>query len=116
MLLLAYIVVGHPDWEEADISVFAAFPGGDVDTQREKFIELIEAGRIPVLRQNVRFHTAPSGEEFAALVPQHSSKASLVMMGLTQERLRDKGVDLLTRYPDLGEVLFVVASERVLVE
>ena len=43
-------------------------------------------------------------------------KADLVVMGLTLERLREKGVDVLTRHTELGEVLFVVASESVLVE
>jgi hypothetical protein len=115
-LLLAYILVGHPEWEDAEISVFAAFPHSDVDEQRQRFVDLVEAGRIPITRQNIRFHTVRSGEEFRVLVPIHSAKADLVVMGLTIDRLREKGVDVLTRHPELGEVMFVVASESVLVE
>ncbi|MBK7644403.1 MAG: amino acid permease [Planctomycetes bacterium] len=116
MMLLVYILVGHADWEDAEISVFAAFPDTDVDAQQRQFVERIEAGRIPVSRKNVRFHTVKSGEDFRALVSVHSAKADLIVMGLTFERLREKGVDLLTRHREAGEVLFVLASESVLID
>ena len=116
MLLLAYILVGHPDWQDAEISVFAAFPDDDVDAQQQHFVEHVEAGRIPILRRNIRFHNATTGEDFRALVIRHSASADLVVMGLTPARLQEKGVDLMTRHAQLGEVLLVVASESLLME
>jgi hypothetical protein len=116
MLLLAYILAGHEDWSQAEISVFAAFPQRELGEERERFVGLLEAGRIPISPANVRFHTVEVGEAFRELVEQTSATADLVVMGITLERLREKGPDLLTRHPALAEVLFVLASERVLIE
>jgi len=37
-------------------------------------------------------------------------------MGYTEERLRQKGAELLLRHPSLNEVLWVAARERIPIE
>ena len=39
-----------------------------------------------------------------------------MILGFTRERLTEKGMVLLRRHPDLGEVLFVSAAERIAID
>ena len=54
--------------------------------------------------------------DFSSLVQAKSSEADLVVMGFTEERLRQKGSELLLRHPSLNEVLWVAAHERISME
>jgi amino acid transporter len=116
MTLLAYILVGHQDWRKAEISVFAAFPPEEVGERRRQFEEMMEGGRLPIRKENVRFHSVSDGDSFRELVESSSGEADLVILGTTLERLRTHGRDLLTRHDALGDVLFVAAAERVVIE
>jgi amino acid transporter len=116
MMLLAYILLGHPDWQEAEISIFAAFPRESLRTERERLLAMIATGRIPVTARNVRFLSVDDAEAFRRLVQRLSSQADLVVMGFTLDRLSERGPETFTRHPDLKEVLFVSAAENIVIE
>jgi hypothetical protein len=116
MTLLAYILVGHKDWRRAEISIFAAFPPDQVLEQRARFEAMMEAGRIPIRKENVRFFSVVDGQAYHSLVEGSSAQADLVVLGVTLDRLADKREYLLTRYPSFGEVLFVAAAEHVVID
>ena len=35
MILLGYIVLGHPEWKRGEIKLFASFPEEDLEEERE---------------------------------------------------------------------------------
>ncbi len=113
MILLAYILLGHAEWERAEIRIFAAFPRSDVAEQRAKLMEMITAGRLPISAKNLRIIPTDDQVDFEHLVQDRSADADLVIMGFTEQRLRDKGTQLLRRHPSLREVLFVAAAHEV---
>jgi hypothetical protein len=114
MLMLGYMLLGHPDWEAAKLRVFAAFPDGEVEEQHRRLAAMIEEGRLPISPHNIRFHRVNDGGAFRELVETSSAGSDLVIMGLTLERVQSKGAELLARYPSLPQVLFVCAREKVL--
>jgi len=116
MILLSYILLGHPDWHEAEITVYAAFPFAEVDEQRAKLNTMIEAGRLPISKKNLRIFPTDEKVDFNKLVEKHSSMADLVIFGFTSDRLREKDTDLFLKHPSLRDVLFVCAQERILIE
>jgi len=116
MILLAYILLGHPDWKEGEISVFAAFPQGEVAARTDELKAHIEAGRISITSKNVRIFATDAGTDFPGLVERTSGAADLVIFGFTRERLEKKGVELFRRCPGLRDVLFVSALQRVEIE
>jgi amino acid transporter len=116
MLLLAYIILGHPDWNDAEIRVFAAFPTHEAEEQERKFEQLVSEGRLPVNRHNLTVLRIDAGDAFRAAVEQASEDADLTILGLTAERLADRGIELAQRFPLLRQVLFVTAQERILIE
>ncbi len=116
MILLAYILLGHPDWSEAEIHIFAAFPQADVAEQRKRLIDLIETGRLPISTKNLRIIPTDEAVDFDRLVASLSANADLVFLGFIRDRLEGKGSALLRRHPALADVLFVSATERILIE
>jgi hypothetical protein len=48
MILLAYIIMGHPEWQKGFIKIFALFEEGELHDRREKFMALVKSGRLPI--------------------------------------------------------------------
>ncbi len=116
MILLAYILVGHPDWQDAEIRIFAAFPREEVEEQRARLLEMIATGRLAISEKNLRVIATDDRTNFERLVEVVSAGADLVIFGFTSQRLQEKGLDLLRRHPALRDVLFVSAEQRVRIE
>jgi amino acid transporter len=116
MVLLAYILLGHREWRTAEITVFAALPSEQVASQRKGFRELIAEGRLPIPEKNIRFLASDSGEAFDELVARESAEADLVILGMTEARLAERGESLLRRHSTLPNVLFVLAREQISIQ
>jgi len=115
-ILLAYILLGHPDWRDARISIYAALPQEEAQEETTRLRELISAGRLPISERRVRIIPTTDRVDFDSLVASRSSSADLVILGFTLERLEEKGRELFQRHPELRDVLFVNARELILIE
>lgn len=116
MILLAYILLDHPEWKKAEISIYAGFPRAQAREETIKLRELISAGRIPVTERRIEIIPTDENVDFSRMVEARSADADLVILGFTPERLREKGIELLLRHPNLKDVLWVSAQERILIE
>jgi hypothetical protein len=77
---------------------------------------MITGGRLLISEKNVRVIPTDDGIDFEKLVVAHSSGADLVLVGFTEEKLERRGAGLLGRFPELRDVLFVSAEERIFIE
>jgi len=116
MILLAYILLGHPDWTDAELLIHAAFPQDDVANETARLVDLIRSGRLPISLKNLRIIPTDDAVEFETLVEERSAAADLVIAGFNRERLAEKGAPLLRRFPALGDVLFVSAAEKIVID
>jgi hypothetical protein len=116
MILLAYILLGHPEWSEAEVMIYAAFPKADVVARSEQLHEMILSGRLPISTKNLRVIPTDADVDFDELVARSSADADLVIFGFTEERSLAKGDALFRRHPDLKDVLFVSAVQQILIE
>lgn len=119
MLLLAYIIVGHREWRRAEIRLFACFDSGDGDGEREtdKLSRLTTGGRLPISRQNITSVSCTTRQALEQEVTLRSSKADLVIAGLTDDDLQSgEAEQVLQSYNGANDVLFVHASEPVAIE
>ncbi len=116
MILLAYILVGHPDWKSAEIEILVAAPEERAAGEEAKIEETLATGRIPVSPRNVRIFPTDANADFSLLVAEHSTSADLVILGFTMPRLSSKGAELLQRHPELKDILFVCADARLTIE
>ncbi len=113
MILIVYVLLGHPDWSAAEVRIFAAFPREDAPREHARLSELVESGRLPISRKNLEVIPTDDETDFKTLVAERSSHADLVLFGLTRARLESRGRELLRRHPSLGDVLFVSAAETI---
>ncbi|MEM7587034.1 MAG: hypothetical protein AAF560_26825, partial [Acidobacteriota bacterium] len=113
MILLAYILLGHPDWQDAEISVFAAYPKERVKKESAKLLEMAQTGRVSISPRNLTVIATDDKGNFDELVAKRSAKADLVIRGFVEEKLRDHGCKFFQRHPELRDVLFVAARQRI---
>ena len=117
MLLLAYIIVGHREWRHAEIRLFVCFDSENGKRETNKLSKLMTEGRLPISRQNVTSVPCTTHEALEQEVTLRSSKADLVIAGLTDDDIKsDEAKQALQRYYGANDVLFVHASEPVAIE
>lgn len=117
MILLSFILAGHPAWQRAEIHVFAAFPMSEVEEQTRQLNAMIAAGRLPISEKNVVIIGTDDREDYVRLVEEQSAAADLAILGFDQARLREAGPSgVYSRFPALRDVLFVNAQQRILID
>lgn len=114
--MLSYILLGHRDWQNAEIRIFAAVPQAEASERRVQLNEMIDSGRLPISRKNLRILPTDHAVDFDELVASRSAYADLVIFGFTEERLKERGPELFMRHENLHDVLFVCAKQRILIE
>lgn len=117
MLLLAYIIVGHREWRHAEIRLFVCFDSENGERETNKLSKLMTEGRLPISRQNVTSVPCTTHEALEQEVTLRSSKADLVIAGLTDDDIKSGETEqALQCYDGANDVLFVHASEPVAIE
>jgi len=113
MILLAYILVGHPDWEGAEISIFACYPASAMNDELTKLNEMIAEGRLPISRRRVTPVPYSSESSFERAAANLSGEADLVILGLTQQDVNKLLGTVLKSQAGLKDILYVYASQRI---
>ena len=116
MILLSYILLGHPDWKNAEIRVFAALPRNQLVERREEFKRLISEGRLPVSEKNLRFLPTHDVASFRKLVARLSADADLTVVGFDLDGLQERREEVFTNHPTLKDVLFVHTPQEITIE
>ena len=104
MILLAYILQGHPDWSDASISVFFLHDGENAE-EEEALRASIVGGRLPIAEQNIEHITHHSSS--VQTIKNKSGGADLVILGFQASDFETMGEDAFERFNGLGEVMFV---------
>lgn len=111
MILLSYIVLGHPDWQKGKIKIFELCKEKDFENTRTHLIDLIHTGRLPISPKNIEIIREDENVSAKALINSKSSEAGLTFIGFVEEQLKHNH-ELFTGYDKIGDVLFVNASEH----
>jgi len=113
MILLAYIILGHPDWSKGEIKLFASFPEQELDVQRDALLELVQSGRLPLSAQNIHLIGQTAGANRREIINTRSRDADLTIIGFVGEALRKKKAELFQGYDGIGNVLFVNTTQEI---
>ncbi|MDE0481756.1 MAG: amino acid permease [Candidatus Poribacteria bacterium] len=117
MLLLAYILVGHPEWKRAKIRLFACSASWDTELDADELSTVIKEGRLPISMQNVTSVSYESEEALEQEVALRSAQADLVITGLTADDINSPDLDyVLQRYQGVNDVLFVHSIEPIAID
>ncbi|MDD3097155.1 MAG: amino acid permease [Candidatus Cloacimonetes bacterium] len=114
MILLAYILVGHPEWKGCQIRVFDVVVDGSAETT-DSLEEMIASGRLPISASNIQKVNKPSDREFSEIVSQGSVDADLIILGLSLKKMRKDNGAFLMNFSCAQDMLFVRAGQKILI-
>ncbi len=115
MILMAYIISGHPDWKNGDIKIYSLFPAQDLGKQQEALMDLIKDGRLPISAQNIRMIPKQENEDAKSLINNTSKHADLTILGFRGEMVRHEAEGVFQAYEELGDILFVNTNTRKII-
>lgn len=113
MILMAYILQGHPDWRNSHIQVFSIYRDGERAAREARIQELIQAGRIPISEQNIEMVEEMPGDLREELIDARSKYADLTFIGFNDADIRREGIKLFEAHHGIGNILFVDAHDEV---
>jgi hypothetical protein len=107
MILLAYIIMGHPEWQNGETKIFAIYPEAEAAAQKEKLLSLIAAGRLAISPNNVEVIRRKEDIRTRAVINEKSVDADLTLIGFRSEAVRHDQEAVFKGYDKLGNILFV---------
>ena len=113
MILLAYVLTGHPDWQGAEIKLFAVFEESMLAEEEQRLYDLIETGQLPISRTNIDVLCRQDNTDSRGVIARKSGEADLVILGFRDEALKRMGKEYFGGYGEIGNVLFVNAAGEV---
>ncbi|MDQ3392913.1 MAG: amino acid permease [Bacteroidota bacterium] len=112
MILMAYIILGHPEWKKGNIKIFIISDEHELPKQREKLLSLINEGRLPISPMNISFIPQKGDVDTKQIINDKSKDADLTIIGFRNELIRKKEPDVFLGYSDLGDILFVNTTKE----
>lgn len=113
MILMAYVLLGHPDWSDAAIKIKALYPEHHLKEERQRLLELIKNGQLPISPNNIRFIPHKQDVDAKAIINQNSADADLTILGFRDEILKHQGKETFQGYESLGSTLFINAGDEI---
>ncbi|HHH53284.1 MAG TPA: amino acid permease, partial [Bacteroidetes bacterium] len=113
MILIAYIIIGHPDWKGAEIKIFAIFPESKIDKEKNNLFELIDKGQLPISKQNITIISRKNEINSVDLINQMSVDADLTIVGFLPEIVKKYGIEKFLKYDKIGNILFIHNADPI---
>ncbi|MFY0598880.1 MAG: amino acid permease [Cyclobacteriaceae bacterium] len=107
MILLAYVIAGHPDWKKVQIKIFAILPESEINQENARIMKLIDDGRLPIAERNVNFITQKEGTSNREIINAKSKDADLTIIGFKSETIKQLGKKAFEGYDNIGNILFI---------
>ena len=107
LILLSFIIAGHPDWKKSSIKVFSTCRPGQAAETQHALSELVSSGRLPITENNIGIIEVTPGRSTRSLINERSSDAALILTGFRTETLKQNGETVLGGYDNTGTILFV---------
>ncbi len=112
MILLGYIMMGHPDWQNAEIEIYAIFPEHELKEQQTKLKQIAREGRLPIRPGNINVIAKSDDKSNKDIINMVSKTADLTIIGFRSEAIKQLGDSILKGYDDIGNILFVNAQKE----
>ena len=112
MILLGYVIMGHPEWRNAEIKIFAAMPEDDMAVQEDRMAKLIKEGRLPISPNNIQLITISPDVNVKEIIRVKSCDADLTLIGFKTELVKQLEEHAFEGYDGLGNILFINAHKE----
>jgi len=112
MILLSYIMLGHPEWKNGVINIFSTYPPNEKAATEKKLLELISTGRLPISPSNIKLIPQLKEEKIDMIINKKSADSDLTIVGYNSENIETESEVTFNKYPDIGNILFVSAYQE----
>ena len=112
MILLGYILLGHPEWKKGIIKIFALYPENKVAQQKKYLLRLITSGRLPISTSNIELIPRRVDSNVKDIINSHSQDADLTIVGFKRGQDGDVPITTFSGYDKLSNILFVNATKE----
>lgn len=116
MILLGFIILGHPDWKQGRIKIFNICHAGEYEKNKQAMINLVQTGRLPISEKSIRLLVKDENTPAKSIINQHSANAGLTMIGIREELVKREKEILFEGYDQLGTILFVYSMDNKLID
>lgn len=116
MILLSFIIAGHPDWRKADIQIFNICKKEFVQETRRQLDELVTSGRLPITNSNIEIIQEQEDVAVRDIINEKSAEAGLSIIGFRGETLKHEKSEIFKGYDELGNILFINANSQKTIE
>jgi hypothetical protein len=116
MILLSFILLGHPDWKRGNIKIFDVCKPEELEETEKKIKELMVSGRLPVTSKNIEMIVEPTDISVKQLVNKYSANAGMTLIGFREETLNHEKEKLFQGYDDMGDILFVNSTTQITID
>lgn len=112
MILLSFILLGHPDLKKTEISIFVICEEDEEENTKNKMKELVLSGRLPITEKNVKIILQQPGLSPKTIISEKSERAGLTLIGLREEMVKHDKEKLFEGYEKMGTILFVHSKNQ----
>ncbi len=116
MILLGFIISGHPDWKKSQIQIFNICRPDEREKTEQAMNELVISGRLPISGKNIRLIIQDPDVSIKSIINQHSSHVGLTLIGIREERIKREKEKLFEGYEALETILFVHSKDQKSIE
>ncbi len=116
MIMLSFIILGHPDWHKAGIKIFDICKPEEIETSRKNMEELLQAGRLPITMNNVEIIVERPDVSPKKIINESSADAGLTLIGFLEDTLKHNKTEIFSGYDDMGTILFVNSQSIKVIE
>jgi len=112
MILMSFIILGHPDWKKSSIKIFNICEQHDIEETKEALHKMVIEGRLPIYAKNINIIPLQEDVSSKTIINDNSEHAALTIIGFRHETLKNKKEELFKGYDKLGTVLFVNSHDQ----
>lgn len=112
MILLSFIILGHPDLKKTEIKIFALCKQNELSATRAELKNLVNIGRLPINETNIKVIIQPDGVSSKTIISEKSDKAGLTLIGLREELVKHGKEEVFSGYEKLSTILFVHSKNQ----
>ena len=116
MILLCYIILGHPDWKQGAIKIFKISHVNEKQQDFDAINNLVKSGRLPISEKNINIVEVEGTYKFNEVVNENSTEAALVLMAFREELLKREGEKFFEGFDKLGDILFIDSHQQILIQ